>query len=137
MAGPSDRRSISTMPETWRATSTLSAELLAPCEGHIAGERGAVLGGADRAVEEALEVISSVWERRDSTSRLRDRHQQVVEVMCHAAGELTQALELLHLVHLGQRHFPLARALLDPLLQLCIAAPAPPSARRRAAPDRR
>ena len=49
-----------------------------------------------------------------------NRHQQIVEVVRHATGELAEALELLHLVHLRQRRLALAGPLLDPLLQFRI-----------------
>ena len=44
-------------------------------------------------------------------------HQQIVEVVRDAAGQLAEALHLLHLVHLRQRRLALARALLDAALQ--------------------
>ena len=47
-----------------------------------------------------------------------DHHQQIVEVVRDAAGELAEALQLLHLVHLRERRLALARALLDALFQL-------------------
>ena len=50
----------------------------------------------------------------------QDRHQYVVEVVRDAAGELAQAFQLLHLVHLCHGHLALAGALFDAAFELGI-----------------
>ena len=51
-----------------------------------------------------------------------DHLQHVVEVVCHAAGELADGLELLRLIQSLAAEFQLAGALLDQLLQLLAGA---------------
>ena len=46
------------------------------------------------------------------------RHQQIVEIVRHAAGQLAEALDLLHLVHLCERGLALAGPLLDAAFQI-------------------
>ena len=46
------------------------------------------------------------------------RHQQIVEVVGDPAGQLTEALDLPHLVHLREGGFAFAGAILDPPLQV-------------------
>ncbi len=66
-------------------------------------------------------MSSSAVSACDSSFEIaEDRHQQIVEIVRDAAGQLAEALQLLHLVHLRQRHLALARALLDPPLELGI-----------------
>jgi len=51
-----------------------------------------------------------------------DRHQQIVEVMSDAAGQLPDGVHLLRFEQLRQRRLPLACPILDPQLQLLIEA---------------
>jgi len=48
------------------------------------------------------------------------RHQQIVEVMRHAARQLPDGVHLLRFEQLRHRYFPLARPLLDPQFQLLV-----------------
>ena len=47
-------------------------------------------------------------------------HQQIIEVVGDAAGELPQALHLLHFMDLSERRLPLARPLIHPTLKFDI-----------------
>ena len=128
------------MPSTSRGDiDRLRPQLLTPRESeHALGQRRAALGALDRAVDQAQQrrIVGQSFAQQLEIAE--DRHQQIVEVVRDAAGQLAEALQLLHLVHLRQRRLALARALLDALLQLGIGlAPAPPCARRRAARARR
>ena len=122
MPGPSERRSISAMPSTRRGTSTASGRsswrrakasmrLVSVAPRSAPGSRRRPAPCSRSPVGQALQHEVEIAE---------DRHQHVVEIVRDAAGELAEALELLHLVHLRQRHLALARALLDAVLELGI-----------------
>ncbi len=110
------------MPPTSWAASTASGDSSSGEGEHALGEIGAALRRADRAVDEAADR-EVVWHALEQQIKIAQYgHQHIVEVVRHAAGELAEALQLLHLVNLGQRHLALAGALLDASLQLGVAA---------------
>ena len=104
-----------------RHVHRLGPQLLAPREGeHALGQGRAALGGLDRGIDQRLARDPVGHVARHEVEIAEDRHQHVVEIVREPARELAEALELLHLVHLRQRHLALARALLDAALELGI-----------------
>ena len=115
-----------------RGSDTARFQLLPPRESEQAlGQCRAALGALDRAVDQALKpgVLRNLFPKQFEIAE--NRHQQIVEVVRDAAGELAQSFELLHLVHLRQRGLALAGAFFDPLLQF----PVGPFQLRRALSD--
>ena len=117
--GPTERCSRSSRPRTRAGRSTGRGWILPPGEGEQAlGQRGAALGRLDGARDQAGDGGLVRQPLAEQVEVGQHRHQQVVEVVRHAAGELAHRLHLLRLEQLGQGHLPLVRARLDPALEL-------------------
>ena len=101
----------------------LGLELLTAGESQQAlGQRRTPLRSLTRVVEQA--PFSRIVRQAlpEQVEAAQDRHQQIVEVVRHPAGELADGVHLLRLEQLGERLLPLAGALLDAVLQLVIEA---------------
>ena len=101
-----------------RHIDRLRSQFLAAGEGeHALGQRGAAVGALHRAIDQTQQARIVRQSFAQKLQVAEDHHQQIVEVVRDAAGELAEALQLLHLVHLRECRLALARALLDALLQ--------------------
>ncbi len=84
------------------------------------GQGRATLGRLYRVGDQALAPVVGGKPLLQQVQTAQHRHQQVVEVVGDATGQLTDRIELLRLEQLSERFFTLPRPLVDPFFEFFI-----------------